>query len=72
MASSLTSKLSRWSSSVGEGLCPERLQQTFFADNGIKIAVSTPKKVTFDDVAEALTQATEEVRHYIDQGRLAF
>jgi ParB family chromosome partitioning protein len=44
-------------------------QQTFFADNGIKVTTAAPKKVTYNDVELALSQALEEVRHYIDQGR---
>ncbi len=44
-------------------------KQAFFAEDGIKVSVSAPRKVTYDDVAEALRQAVEEVQHYIDQGR---
>lgn len=44
-------------------------KQSFFADEGIKVTVSASKKISYDDVAEALRQAIEEVQHYIDQGR---
>ena len=47
-------------------------KQSFFADNGIKVTAFAPKKVTYDDVELALTQALEEVRHYIEQGRSTF
>jgi ParB family chromosome partitioning protein len=44
-------------------------KQSFFADNDIKVTASAPKKVTYDDLEIALSQALEEVRHYIEQGR---
>ena len=44
-------------------------RQSFFADNGIKVTTAATKKVTYNDVELALSQALEEVRHYIDQGR---
>jgi ParB family chromosome partitioning protein len=46
-------------------------KQTFFADEGLKITVTASKKVTYDEVELALSQALDEVRHYIDQGRTA-
>lgn len=46
-------------------------KQTFFADHGIKVTVQAPKKITYDQVEIALRQATEEVQHYLDQGRTA-
>jgi hypothetical protein len=47
-------------------------KQSFFAENGIKVTVSTSKKVKFNDVEMALAQAIEEVRHYIEQDRKVF
>lgn len=46
-------------------------KQTFFSDNGFKIAVTAPRKVTYDEVELAIGQALDEVRHYIDQDRTA-
>lgn len=50
---------------------PRGFKQTFFADDGFRVAVTAPRKVTYDEVELALTQALEEVRHYIDQDRKA-
>jgi ParB family chromosome partitioning protein len=47
-------------------------KQTFFADDGFKVTVSAPKKVTYHEVELAISQALDEVRHYIDQDRKAF
>jgi ParB family chromosome partitioning protein len=46
-------------------------KQTFFADGGLKVTVTSSKKVTYDEVELAIIQALEEVRHYINQGRTA-
>ncbi len=47
-------------------------KQAFFADNGFRVTVSSSSKGTYDDVELALSQALDEVRHYISQGRRAF
>ncbi len=47
-------------------------KQTFFADNGIRITATTPKKITYHDVEQAMHQALDEIRHYIAQGRTVF
>ena len=44
-------------------------KQTFFADGGWRVTVSSKTRGTYDDMEVALTQALEEVRHYIAQGR---
>ena len=51
------------------GVKTRGFKQSFFADNGIKIAASASRKVTYTDVEVALSQAIEEVRHYIEQDR---
>ena len=43
--------------------------QTFFAEDGIKVRVSSPKKVNYHEVELALTQALDEVRHYLKNGK---
>ncbi len=42
---------------------------SFFAENGIKVTVSAPKNVTYDEIEVAIGQAQDEVRHYINQSR---
>ena len=44
-------------------------RQVFFADDGWHVTVTCPKKGTYHEMELALTQALEEVRHYIAQGR---
>jgi ParB family chromosome partitioning protein len=51
------------------GVKTRGFKQSFLADNGIKITASAPRKVTYADVEVALSQAIEEVRHYIEQDR---
>jgi ParB family chromosome partitioning protein len=47
---------------------PRGFKQSFFADNGLKVTVAARSKCTYDDVELALSQALDEVRHYIAQG----
>ena len=42
--------------------------QTFFGDSGWKVIVTGPKKGTYFDIEQALTQALEEVRIRINSG----
>lgn len=42
--------------------------QTFFGDNGWKVIVTGPKKGTYFEIEQALTQALEEVRIRINSG----
>ncbi len=44
-------------------------KQVFFADDGWRVTVSANKKGTYHEMEIALSQALEEVRHYINQGR---
>jgi ParB family chromosome partitioning protein len=56
----------------GNPLSKQRgFKQTFFADDGFKVTVTAPRKVTYDEVELAISQALDEVRHYIDQDRKA-
>jgi len=45
---------------------PRATKRAFFAENGWKVVVSSAKLGTYHEIEEALTQALEEVRHYID------
>ena len=56
----------------GKATMKRGFKQTFFADNGFRVTVSASSKTTYDDVELALSQALDEVRHYISQGRRAF
>ncbi len=47
-------------------------KQTFLGENGVKVLVSTSKKVNYHEIEQALTEATEEIRHYIKQGLQVF
>ena len=47
---------------------PRGFKQSFFADNGLRVMVAASSKCTYDDVELALSQALDEVRHYIAQG----
>ncbi len=46
-------------------------KQTFFAESGIKVLVSSSKTVNYHEVETAIAEALEEVRHYIRNGRNA-
>ena len=48
---------------------PKGFQQTFFADNDLKVTVSGAKKTTYDHVEFALVQVLDEIRLYIANGR---
>lgn len=43
-------------------------KQTFFADDGWKVVVTSPKRGTYLEIEYALTVALAEVRHRIDSG----
>jgi ParB family chromosome partitioning protein len=55
----------------GKATTKRGFKQTFFADNGFRVTVSASSKATYDDVELALSQALDEVRHYLSQGRTA-
>ena len=44
-------------------------RQVFFAEGGWRVTVTCSRKGTYHDMEQALTQALEEVRHYIANGR---
>ena len=48
---------------------PRTTKQAFFADDGWRVTVSANKKGTYHEMEIALSQALDEVRHYIAQGR---
>jgi ParB family transcriptional regulator, chromosome partitioning protein len=53
----------------GKPKTPSRsTSQTFFADNGWKVTVSSPRKGTYHEIEEALCLALDEVRHRINSG----
>ena len=45
-------------------------RQTFFAENGVKVLVTSSTKSTYFEVETALNEAIEEVRHYIKNNRV--
>ncbi len=45
------------------------VRQTFFTERGWTVVVSAPRKGTYHDIEQALSQALEEVRHRIDNQR---
>ena len=47
-------------------------KQTFQGESGIKVTVIASKKVNYHEIEQALAEAIEEVRHYIDQGLQSF
>ncbi len=51
---------------------PRTTKQVFFADDGWRVTVSANKKGTYHEMEIALSQALDEVRHYIAQGRTVF
>ena len=51
---------------------PRTTKQVFFADDGWSVTVSANKKGTYHEMENALSQALDEVRHYIEQGRTVF
>jgi ParB family chromosome partitioning protein len=51
---------------------PRTTKQVFFADDGWRVTVSANKKGTYHEMENALSQALDEVRHYIEQGRTVF
>jgi ParB family chromosome partitioning protein len=44
-------------------------RQVFYPDNDWQVTVSSPKRGTYFEMEQALSQALDEVRHYIAQGR---
>ncbi len=44
--------------------------QTFFGENDVKVLVTASKKVNYHEVELALSQALEEVRHYLNNGKI--
>ena len=44
-------------------------KQMFFADDGWKVTITHARKGTYEEMELALTQAIDEVRHYIAQGK---
>ena len=47
-------------------------RQTFFAEDGWQVVVSADKTGTYPEMERALSQALDEVRHRIDNGRQLF
>jgi len=47
-------------------------KQTFLSENGLKVLVKSSAKTSYPEVEQALRDALDEVRHYIDQGRQIF
>jgi len=47
---------------------PRTIKRSFIAENGWKVVVSSRKRGSYHDMEQALCQALQEVRHYIDNG----
>jgi ParB family chromosome partitioning protein len=47
---------------------PQAMKRSFIAENGWKVVVSSNKSGSYHDMEQALCQALQEVRHYIDNG----
>lgn len=47
----------------------KNLHQVLFAENGLRVTVSAPRKASYHEVEEALSQAIDEIRHRIKNGR---
>ncbi len=47
---------------------PRTMKRSFIAENGWKVVVSSKKRGSYHDMEQALCQALQEVRHYIDNG----
>lgn len=50
---------------------PRGFKQTFYAENGVKVLVTSSTKSNYFEIETALSEAIEEVRHYIKNNRVA-
>lgn len=49
---------------------PRGFKQSFQTENGVKVLVTSSAKTNYHEIEAALTEAIEEVRHYIKNGRV--
>lgn len=47
---------------------PRTMKRSFVAENGWKVVVSSKQRGSYHDIEQALLQALQEIRHYIDNG----
>lgn len=53
----------------GRAIGRQGVKQTFIAESGIEVCVSSTAKVNYHEIEQALTEAIDDVRHRINNGR---